>query len=274
MSQRRRGVELEYDFVGAGEEGVLPKKNPPKRTVNWWNIIKWIIVGLAIAIAITALVLIVIVFPFWTNHSTQPNTIITDHSVVIDGNLDVLGEYRIDSADAIRREISTLLSEEILVFGNIDEAATRMESGNFFSWFTGITSLLPIQLPTNLIAFFNQDIGVIQPIMIFLNGIFVISDENVKHDIYPLNTTNALENIMRLSPSSFILNGATKTQTGFIAQNVQSALPSAVLDLTDTPTISANGVEQDNAKAIDLIQIVAELTAAVQELYHRAESTE
>ncbi len=125
--------------------------------------------------------------------------------------------------------------------------------GNSFNfWWTG--SQLQAWVDTT-------DIGVVQ----------VTSDRRLKESIQPM-TDDALTRVMALKPSSFkyksipgtVFQGDGTKEEGFIADELQQVIPSAVNGQTNA--VTSKGTIQP--QTVNLIPVVAVLTKAVQEQEH------
>ncbi|MBI4088326.1 tail fiber domain-containing protein [Candidatus Kaiserbacteria bacterium] len=80
-----------------------------------------------------------------------------------------------------------------------------------------------------------------------------VSDARLKENITPLASN--LEKILQLNPVSFNMIGATSTQLGFIAQNVQRFFPETV-----------SVIDEEGHLGLDYTQLVAPAVGAIQEL--------
>jgi hypothetical protein len=101
---------------------------------------------------------------------------------------------------------------------------------------------------------------------------FTLSDERLKVDITPLSSS--LDKLMQLSPSSYRFKDKNNTQTGFIAQNMQSVFPEYV-----SSSVLEEGDAGNPEKNIEYLSIVgwdattAHLVAAIQELKNELDAT-
>ena len=86
------------------------------------------------------------------------------------------------------------------------------------------------------------------------------SDYRLKTDVTPIN--NALATVEKLKPVSYTWIGTEQTDTGFIAHELQSIVPDAVVGEKDAVDAEGKPVYQ----GIDTSFLVATLTAAIQEL--------
>jgi len=91
------------------------------------------------------------------------------------------------------------------------------------------------------------------------NGIVLTSDKRLKTNIIPIQ--NGVETIMKLNPVHYDKKNAlnsneyTKTENGFIAQEIQKVLPFVVIESTD----------KDKLLSVDYNSIIPVLTKAIQE---------
>ena len=86
------------------------------------------------------------------------------------------------------------------------------------------------------------------------------SDHRLKKDVSPFD--GGLSAVMQLKPSNFTWIDKDRSAVGFIAHEVQSVIPTAVIGEKDAIDANGNAVYQ----GIDTLQIVATLVSAVQEL--------
>lgn len=84
-----------------------------------------------------------------------------------------------------------------------------------------------------------------------------LSDASTKSDV--TETSHGLDTLMQLKPVSFVRNGKTKIEMGFVAQDVQAVLPEAVYE----------GLAMSDKLGVALDPIVAVLVNAVKELQAR-----
>jgi hypothetical protein len=104
----------------------------------------------------------------------------------------------------------------------------------------------------------------------YIDGIFVgyVSDRRLKSDIKPMENT-ALGRLMSLKPTSFlfkrvegtIFTGSPIVQEGFIADELQAVIPSAVTG--DRDGLTSEGTIQP--QTLNIIPIISVLTKAMQE---------
>jgi hypothetical protein len=103
---------------------------------------------------------------------------------------------------------------------------------------------------------------------VYVGFIFGVSDRRLKEGINPIQD-KALDRVMALKPSTFkfknvpgtIFTGSPETQEGFVADELQGVIPSAVVGQKDA--LTSDGTIQP--QTINIIPVVSVLTKAVQE---------
>ncbi len=99
--------------------------------------------------------------------------------------------------------------------------------------------------------------GKLQAASLWAGQFLYTSDERLKHDIKTIS--HALEDLAHLRGVSFVMNGSNQVRTGVIAQEVEKVFPGAV-------------GTQNGHKAVDYLQLVGPLIAAVNELHEQTRS--
>ena len=83
----------------------------------------------------------------------------------------------------------------------------------------------------------------------------MVSDISLKEQICPIED---IDTLLQLKPVQFLMKGGTKLQYGFIAQ-----------DLEKTPYKNIVYSNRDGIKSVAYVQLIAVLTAQIQELTKR-----
>jgi hypothetical protein len=100
------------------------------------------------------------------------------------------------------------------------------------------------------------------------NSCISVSDYRLKENIAPFS--GGLSAVMQLNPVTFKWKGKDRAAVGFVAHEVQAAIPTAITGVKDEMHDEKTPVFQ----GIDPLQIVAVLTKAVQELTAKLEAAE
>lgn len=105
---------------------------------------------------------------------------------------------------------------------------------------------------------------------VFCYSVNQISDRNFKDDITPL-ATKYIDLFDKLNPVSFKFKGANRTHTGFIAQDVESAMTEVGLTSSEFAGFYKSS---DDVCGLRYTEFIALLTAKVQQLENRIEVLE
>ena len=88
------------------------------------------------------------------------------------------------------------------------------------------------------------------------------SDVREKKDIESMNSSESLDNVMRMNPVSFKWKKGNETELGFIAQEIQEIVPELV---QEAPSPAGKNGKSVNRLSVDYEEIIPILTSAIQE---------
>ena len=167
------------------------------------------------------------------------------------------------------------------VFGDQGVTYSRLQAGLAIGFRLGTDSFLTppgVLLGEPDLKVLIEPLGVhIASILVPFFGIFIPSDERIKTNITDMNSTEAIQNVMAMSPKTYyytdtwheMLGEDTQDsrgskRRGFIAQDIEKILPHSV----KKTTVNLDGEIIDDFRDLRKEDLITEVVSAFQDFYY------
>lgn len=271
--------KLEGGILGRGKEGA---------PIDWWRclLVAWLIL-------LTGGVIIAIIWAVdfhWVQDKLTNNLVSrrTNQDVEIRSGNDLIIHDKIihSGSDVMAEKIQFTPVLPIgptgsdFIFGDQSTPYSRLQAGVAIGFRLGTPSfLMPpgVLLGEPDLKMLIEPFGVhVASIFVPFFGIFIPSDERIKTDITDMDSTEALQNVLKLQPKTYyyidewhqMLGENTQEERGekrrgFIAQQVKEVFPHSVKE----NLINLNGETIEDFNELRKEDIVTDVVSALQEMY-------
>lgn len=209
-----------------------------------------------------ALLLVVISTPMWKWNADNPNGLLTHRSILVEGDVDVSGELRMQGLDTVRCEDMEPFGEAMLLGSEQYIEIASMSVDNHL-WKSSAKRDTPSKLADGLLSFLSPSCNVLEPDVLHLGQLLVeVSSDGTQYSGQFLEKLNRLQ----------FLSYNTVAKHGLLHFNFSNLLENLPECAKTVPLPRAVHPSPDGVNAVDVEQLIIRLLIAIQELSTEVEA--